>query len=200
MQVLLSLRYSLQMSENLHGSCNILSLIIAPKDSCRSQKQMDVYFVTHTGPGCKIEAVLDDISTPAGIFSRDMAGPAKAMGIAIAVFMVIIFGIASAVLIPKMSGASAGPAIALNALRTDGNATESGKGLAAMAKGNKEMTEVMRQQVNSEANEIVQNCLDNPDACGDLALLQELCSNDVFQLPSCSDPRIKDLTASRASA
>ncbi len=62
-----------------------------------------------------------------------------------------------------------------------------------MAKGNKEMTEVMRHQVNSEANELVQNCLDNPDACGDLALLQELCSNDVLQLPSCSDPRIKDL-------
>ncbi|MGI0005558.1 MAG: hypothetical protein ACREAI_04015 [Nitrososphaera sp.] len=122
-----------------------------------------------------------------------MAGSAKAMGIAIAVFMVIIFGVASAALLPKLSGASAGSALPLNALRTDGNATESGKGLAAMAKGNKEMTEVMRQQVNSEANELVQNCLDSPDACGDLALLQELCSNDVLQLPSCSDPRIKDI-------
>ena len=62
-----------------------------------------------------------------------------------------------------------------------------------MAKGNKEMTEVMRQQVNSETHELVQNCLDSRDACSDLALLQELCSNDVLQLPSCSDPRIKDI-------
>lgn len=62
-----------------------------------------------------------------------------------------------------------------------------------MAKGNKEMTEVMRQQVNSEGNELARNCLDNPDACGDLALLQELCSNAVLQLPSYGDPRLKGL-------
>ena len=47
------------------------------------------------------------------------------MGIAIAVFMVIIFGVASAALLPKLSGASAGSALPLNALQTDGNATES---------------------------------------------------------------------------
>ena len=86
----------------------------------------------------------------------------------------------------------ASPAITLNALRADDNASESGKGLVAKAKGNKEMTEVMRQQASTEANEIVQYRLDNPDVCGDLALSQELCSNDVLQLHSCSDPRIKE--------
>ena len=54
-----------------------------------------------------------------------MAGSAKAMGIAIAVFMVIIFGVASAALLPKLSGASVGSGLPLNALQTDGNATES---------------------------------------------------------------------------
>ena len=123
-----------------------------------------------------------------------MVGPGKAIGIAMAMFMIIIFAAVSTVLLPKMSsGASIGSAMQLNALRTDGNSTESAKGLAAMAKGNKEMTEVMRQQVNSEANELIQNCLDNPDACKDLSLLQEICSNNLLQLPSCSDPRLKEL-------
>ena len=61
-----------------------------------------------------------------------------------------------------------------------------------MAKGNKDMTKAMRQQVSNEANETVQNRLDNPDAYGDRALSQELCSNDVLQLHPCSDPRIND--------
>ena len=122
-----------------------------------------------------------------------MVGPGKAIGIAMAMFMIIIFAAVSTALLPKMSGASIGSALPLSALRTEGNATESAKGLAAMAKGNREMTEVMRQQVNNEADELIQNCLENPEACGDLSLLQEICSNNVLQLPSCSDPKLKDL-------
>jgi hypothetical protein len=140
------------------------------------------------------------IYLPDGLLSQKemVVSPGKAIGIAMAMFMIIIFAAVSTALLPKMSssGASIGPAMQLNALRTDGNSTESAKGLAAMAKGNKEMTEVMRQQVNSEANGLIQNCLDNPDACKDLSLLQEICSsNNLLQLPSCSDPRLKELLA-----
>lgn len=85
--------------------------------------------------------------------------PGKAIGIAAALIIIIVFAAASSALLPKLSWATAAPA--LYVLRTDGggegegNTTESEKGLAAMAKGNKEMVEVMRQQVNDEANELV---------------------------------------------
>ena len=71
------------------------------------------------------------------------------MGIAIVLVMVIIFRVVSAALIPKLSGAAAGAALPLITMRTAGNATELGKGLAAIANGNKGMTEDIRQQVTA---------------------------------------------------
>jgi hypothetical protein len=129
-----------------------------------------------------------------------MAGPAKAMGFGVAVFAMLIVSVLS-VSMPKLSGIAGGvlPG-AEDILRAGGNNNNNKTavtGISELAKKNIEMTEVMRQQVNSEAQAIVVRCLEEGDACQQLGLLKEICgsSSNILKLESCNDPRVAALLA-----
>lgn len=118
-----------------------------------------------------------------------MVGPAKAMGLGVAVFAMLIVSVLS-VSMPKITGLAGG------ALPGAGGNKTAVSGVAELAKKNSEMTEVMRQQVNQEAQAMAAKCLEEGDACQQLSLLKEICgTNNILKLESCNDPRISALVA-----
>lgn len=123
-----------------------------------------------------------------------MVGPARAMGLGIVVFAVLILTVLGAGIMPKISGITGAAAPFL----TDsggGNATESTQGLKSLAAKNNEMKDTMRQEIDREAKAMIDKCAESGD-CGDLELLKEMCSNNILKLESCSDPRLKELFGS----
>lgn len=123
-----------------------------------------------------------------------MVGPAKAMGLGVAVFAMLIVSVLS-VSMPKITGLAGGALPGADVLRAGGN-KRAVSGVAELAKKNSEMTEVMRQQVNQEAQAMAAKCLEEGDACQQLSLLKEICgTNNILKLESCNDPRISALVA-----
>lgn len=118
-----------------------------------------------------------------------MVGPAKAMGLGIGVFAMLI-GSVVFMTVPKLAGMAGGALPGADVLRAAGDNKTAVSGIAELAKKNKEMTEVMRQQTNQEAQEIVARCLDEGDACQQIGLLKEICGSNILKLESCSDPRV----------
>jgi hypothetical protein len=122
-----------------------------------------------------------------------MVGPARAMGLGIVVFAVLILTVLGVGIMPKISGITGAAAPFL----TDGggNATESAQGLKSLAAKNNEMKETMRKEIDQEASAMIDKC-DKTGDCGDLELLKEMCANNILKLESCSDPRLRELFTS----
>jgi hypothetical protein len=116
-----------------------------------------------------------------------MVGPAKAMGMGITVFAVLIMAVVGAGMTPKISGMMGG----LPFLGSSGNSTESAQGLKALAAQNEEIKDTMRNEIDMEASAMIEKCAQTGE-CSDLEFLKEMCANNVMKLQSCSDPRIKD--------
>jgi hypothetical protein len=133
-----------------------------------------------------------------------MVSLAKAMGFGIAIFAMLIVSVLS-VSMPKLSGIAGGALPGADILHAGGdnnNDRTAVAGVAKLAKKNSEMAEVMRQQVNSEAQAIVARCLEDGDACQQLGLLKEICgssNNNILKLESCNDPRVAALLAKASS-
>lgn len=121
-----------------------------------------------------------------------MVGPAKAMGMGITMFIILIMSVVGMGMGSKISGVAGGSIPFLN--NSSGNATESAQGLKSLAAQNDEMKETMRQQIDEEASVMLQKCADSGQ-CEDLELLKEMCSNNILKLESCTDPRLKELFA-----
>lgn len=117
-----------------------------------------------------------------------MVGPAKAMGMGITMFIILIMSVVG--MGSKISGVAGGSIPFPNS--SSGNATESSQGLKSLAAQNDEMKDTMRKQIDEEASAMLQKCADSGQ-CEDLGLLREMCSNNILKLESCSDPRLWQL-------
>ncbi|MEM3161076.1 MAG: hypothetical protein QXJ74_09870 [Nitrososphaera sp.] len=120
-----------------------------------------------------------------------MVGPAKAMGMGITMFVILIMSVVGMGMAPKISGIAGGAAPFLSS-NGSGNATESAQGLKSLAAKNNEMKDTMRQEIDKEASAMLQKCAESGE-CEDLELLKEMCSNNILKLESCSDPRLWQL-------
>lgn len=120
-----------------------------------------------------------------------MVGPAKAMGMGITMFIILVMSVVGMGMLPKISGV-AGGAMPFLSGSGSGNTTESAQGLKSLAAKNSEMRDTMRQEIDQEASAMLQKCEESGD-CEDLELLKEMCSNNILKLQSCSDPRLREL-------
>lgn len=120
-----------------------------------------------------------------------MVGPAKAMGMGITVFAVLIMTMVGAGMMPKMSSIMGG---SLPFAGSSNNSTESAQGLKALAAQNEDMKDAMRKEIDAEASAMIDKCAQTGE-CDDLEFLKEMCANNIMKLESCSDPRIRDFLA-----
>jgi hypothetical protein len=121
-----------------------------------------------------------------------MISAGKAMAFGITVFVMLIVSVASIGILPRLSGFT-GALPGTDAMRAGGNSSST-SGLAAMASKNKEMTETVKKQLNQEAREMIDKCLEVGGKCQEIGLLKEVCgSSSILKLESCSDPRAMEL-------